>query len=149
MCLIKDTWPPITYVISLLNNPIFAIENQHDAKILATDAITTQHPEYCLMLVNLIRPEMSDLSRHRSTYYCFSEHQDKSLYMFNQVQITLTLLIQTISRWSNSAVIKTTACSRKDSYLLHPGRDNTLKVYYWNATWWWRFQSISQYATRR
>ena len=88
------------------------IDSQHDAKILATDAIATQHPEYCLMLVNLIRPEMSYLlSRHRSTYYGFSEHQDKSLYMFNQVQITLTLLIQTISRWSDSAAIKTTGCS--------------------------------------
>ena len=66
------------------------------------------------MLVNLIRPEMADLlSCQRGTYY-------KRLYVFNQVQITLTLLVQTISRWSDSAVIKTTGCSRKGRYLLHP-----------------------------
>ena len=47
------------------------------------------------------------------TYY-------KRLYVFNPVQITLTLLVHTISRWSDSAVIKTTGCPRKGRYLLHP-----------------------------
>ena len=53
-------------------------------------------PLNILMLVNLIRLEMSDLlSRHRGTYYGFGEHQDKALCV-NQMEITLTLFLQTI-----------------------------------------------------
>ena len=79
--------PYFEEVSSALFDGIKSRDYYGEAVVSCIVAITTEHPTDCLMLVNLMRPEMSNLlSRQRGTYYGFGEHQNKSLNVFNQVE---------------------------------------------------------------
>ena len=132
-------YKPITSVISLLNNPIFAIESQHDAKILATDAIVTQRIAWCWWTWYALRCQTSSPASvaHTTRYsMCLIKCKSRWLCSYKQYPDGATV------RWSRPPAVQESIaiCYIQGWYS---------KVYYWNVKWWWRFQSIWQNATRR